>query len=100
MGDRDKLYSITKKEKGRLDIFFVNASVNETAPIENITAEQRDKIFHMNIKAVLFTVQKVLSILANDEPIILNGAVRSTKRYSDESVCSASKAIVQLFDGC
>src|SRR4051812_24828008 len=37
MADLDKLYSIIEKQKGRLDIVFANAGVNELMSLNSIT---------------------------------------------------------------
>ncbi|UJR38689.1 hypothetical protein I4U23_031355 [Adineta vaga] len=100
MTDLDKLYSIIKKEKGRLDILFVNAGIGDLAPLEKVTEEHFDKVFNINVKAVLFTVQKALPIFTNGGSIILNASVGSIKGYPGESVYSASKAAVRSFARC
>jgi NAD(P)-dependent dehydrogenase (short-subunit alcohol dehydrogenase family) len=45
LADLDKLYNVIKKEKGRLDILFANAGINEVAPIGSITEEHYDRVF-------------------------------------------------------
>jgi NAD(P)-dependent dehydrogenase (short-subunit alcohol dehydrogenase family) len=62
LADLDRLYE-TVKAKGRIDIVFANAGVAEFAPIGSITEEHFNKIFNINVKGVLFTVQKALPLL-------------------------------------
>jgi NAD(P)-dependent dehydrogenase (short-subunit alcohol dehydrogenase family) len=60
--DLDRLYN-TVATKGRIDIVFANAGVAEFAPLGKITEEHFDKLFGINVKGTLFTVQKVLPLL-------------------------------------
>ena len=71
LADLDKVYQIIKEEKGRLDILFANAGITDFTPFELITEEHFDHVFGINVKGVLFTVQKALSIFSNGGSIIL-----------------------------
>ena len=100
MADLDRLYSLIKKEKSRLDILFANAAIFETEPIISVTDKHFDDTFNINVKGTLFTVQKALSIFVDGGSIILNASVGSIKAYANESVYSASKAAVRSFARC
>src|SRR2546423_14768007 len=58
LGDLDRLFAQIKQEKGKLDIIFANAGVARYAPLGTITEELYDSIFNINVKGLLFTVQK------------------------------------------
>jgi len=58
--DLDRLYNTVKDQKGRLDILFANAGIGEFAPLGEISEEHFDKIFGINVKGLLFSVQKAL----------------------------------------
>jgi len=60
VADLERLYAQIRDEKGRLDILFANAGIAKYALLGNITAELYDSIFNVNVKGVLFTVQKAL----------------------------------------
>ena len=100
MVDLDRLYDQISKEKGRLDILFANAAIFETAPLDAVTEKHVDDTFNINVKGLLFTVQKALPIFTNGGSIILNASVGSIKAYPNESVYSASKAAVRSFARC
>jgi NAD(P)-dependent dehydrogenase (short-subunit alcohol dehydrogenase family) len=53
----------TVRAHGRIDIVLANAGVAEFAPLETITEEHFDKLFNINVKGTLFTVQKALALL-------------------------------------
>src|SRR5580658_8699729 len=57
LADLDHLYEVVKAQKGRVDILFANAGVGEFASIDGVTEEHFDKIFDINVKGALFTVQ-------------------------------------------
>ena len=97
LADLDKVYSIIKEQKGRLDVLFVSAGVPGTVPLGSITEEHFDNIFNLNVKGVLFTVQKALPIFSDGGSIIINGSIVSSKGLPGHSVYSASKAAVRSF---
>ena len=70
LGDLDRLFAQIKREKGRLDIVFANAGVAQYAPFGQITEEHYDAIFNINVKGLLFTVQKALPLLPDGASII------------------------------
>jgi NAD(P)-dependent dehydrogenase (short-subunit alcohol dehydrogenase family) len=97
LADLDRLFAQIKREKGKLDIVFANAGVAELAPLEQITEEQFDRIFDINVKGLLFTVQKALPLVPAGGSIILNASIVASKGNPASSVYSASKAAVRSF---
>lgn len=97
LADIDKLYAAVKKQKGRLDIVFANAGTGAFAPLEQISEEHFDKQFNVNVKGLLFTVQKALPLLQPGGSIVLNASIVATKGSPAMSVYSATKAAVRSF---
>src|SRR3989475_13242513 len=97
LGDLDRLFAQIKREKGRLDVVFANAGVARYAPLGTITEEFFDSIFDINVKGVLFTVQKALPLMPDGASIILNASVVGSKGFASNSVYSATKAAVRSF---
>ena len=95
--DLDRLFAQIKRDKGRLDIVFANAGVAKYAPLDKITEEFFDSIFDINVKGVLFTVQKAVPLLTDGASIILNASIVASKGFPANSVYSASKAAVRSF---
>jgi NAD(P)-dependent dehydrogenase (short-subunit alcohol dehydrogenase family) len=93
----DRLYEQIKREKGRLDVIFANAGVGSFAPLGSITEEEFDRTFDINVKGVLFTVQKGLSLMPDGGAIILNASIVSIKGLPAMSVYSATKAAIRSF---
>ena len=95
--DLDKLYEIVKKEKGNIDIVFANAGTGAFGVIGQITEEAFDKQFDVNVKGLLFTVQKSLPLLQDGGSIVLNASIVSVTGNPALSVYSATKAAVRSF---
>src|SRR3984957_617815 len=100
LADLDRLFATVKQQKGRVDILFANAGIVALAPLGEITEEHFDKLFHINVKGLLFTVQKALPLLADGGSIILNASIVASKGLEAISVYSATKAAVRSFARC
>ncbi len=95
--DLDRLYKAVREQKGKLDIVFANAGIGEFAPLGEITEEHFDKQFNVNVKGLLFTVQKALPLLVSGGCIVLNASIVSITGSPAFSVYSATKAAVRSF---
>ena len=97
LADIDKMYDVVKDQKGHIDILFANAGIIEFAPLGEISEEHFDKIFDIDVKGLLFTVQKALQIFQDGGSIILMASVGSSKGSAVLSVYHAAKAAVRSF---
>lgn len=97
LDDLDRLFAQIKQEKGRLDVVFANAGGGSFAALGAISEELYDQTFNLNVKGVLFTVQKALPLIPDGGSIILNASVVSVKGMPAFSVYSATKAAVRSF---
>ena len=95
--DLDRLFETIRREKGWLDVVFANAGSGEFAPLGSITEEHFDRTFDLNVKGLLFTVQKALPLMPDGSSIVLNASVVSSKGLPAFSVYSATKAAVRSF---
>jgi len=95
--DLDRVFAVVKDVKGRLDILFANAGVAEEAPLAEVTEEQFDRTFSINVKGSLFTVQKALPLLSDGASIILTSSIVGSKGFANQSVYSATKAALRSF---
>jgi len=100
MADLDRLYSTVRRQKGRIDVLFANAGVAEFVPLGLITEEHFDRVFNINVRGALFTVQKALPLFSDGGSIILTASVVGVKGFDAASVYSASKAAVRSFVRC
>src|SRR5215204_5870585 len=97
LADLDRLYAAVKEQKGRIDILFANAGVGELVPLGAITEAHFDKMFGINVKGLLFTVQKALPLFHDGGSIILNASIAASKGFEASSVYSAGKAAIRSF---
>ena len=97
LADLDRLFATVKETKGRVDILFANAGIAEGAPLGEITEEQFDRHFDINVKGALFTVQKALPLLPAGASVILTSSVVGSKGFAGRSVYSATKAALRSF---
>src|SRR3981081_3477440 len=97
LADLDRLFAQINQEKGKLDIVFANTGPAMFAPLGSITEELYDLTFDINVKGVLFTVQKALPLLPDGASIILNASIVASKGLSSNSVYSATKAAIRSF---
>jgi len=97
LNDLDRLFAQIKREKGKLDIVFANAGIVEFARLGTITEEHYNSVFDINVKGLLFTVQKALPLMPDGASVILNASIAASKGLGANSVYSATKAAVRSF---
>jgi NAD(P)-dependent dehydrogenase (short-subunit alcohol dehydrogenase family) len=97
LGDLDRLFAQIKREKGKLDVVFANAGITPMTPLGNITEEDYDSLFNVNVKGLVFTVQNALALMLDGGSIILNASIVASKGFANWSVYSATKAAVRSF---
>jgi len=97
LADLNKLYDLVRRTTGRVDVVFANAGVAEIAPLGEITEEHLERIFDINVKGLIFTVQKALPPMPDGGSIILNASIVASKGWAGWSVYSATKAALRSF---
>jgi len=75
-------------------------AAGRSRPLGAITEEHFDKTFGVNVKGLLFTVQKALPLFRDGGSIILNASITASKGMEAFSVYSATKAAVRSFARC
>ena len=84
LDDLDRILAVIKQDKGRLDIVFANAGIAKYAALGEITEELYDAHFDINVKGMLFTVQKALPLMPDGAAIILPSSVVGSKGLGGE----------------
>jgi NAD(P)-dependent dehydrogenase (short-subunit alcohol dehydrogenase family) len=97
LADIDRLYAAVRQKQDRIDILFANAGGGEFSPLGEITEEHFDKTFAINVKGMLFTVQKALPLLRDGASVILTSSTAGTKGSPAFSVYGATKAAIRSF---
>jgi NAD(P)-dependent dehydrogenase (short-subunit alcohol dehydrogenase family) len=97
LADLDRVYDTVKQQKGRIDVLFANAGVGEFATLVAITEDHFDKTFGIDVKGLLFTVQKALPLFQDGGSIILTASIGASKGFEGFSVYDATKAAIRSF---
>lgn len=97
MDDLDRLYARIKSDHGRVDVVLANAGVSESAPIGGIEEDHFDRVFDINVKGTVYTVQKALPLMSAGGSVVLMGSGAGSKGFPSLSVYSATKAAIRSF---
>jgi NAD(P)-dependent dehydrogenase (short-subunit alcohol dehydrogenase family) len=97
LSDIDRLYAAVASEKGHVDIVFANAGFVEHQTVDVITEAHYSKTFDINVRGVIFTVQKALPLMKQGGSIILNSSIAGVKGLPAHGTYSATKAAVRSF---
>ena len=97
LDDLDRLYAVIEARGTGLDVLFANAGGGAFARLEDLTPEQFDTTFSINVRGTVFTVQKALPLLNPGASIIVTGSTSASRGTPAFGVYSASKAAVYQF---
>ena len=92
-----RLYDVVREHGKGLDVLFANAATASFVTLEETTEEDYDRIFDVNVKGTLFTVQKALPLLNDGASVILNASTTVDHGAHAFGAYSASKAAVRSF---
>jgi NAD(P)-dependent dehydrogenase (short-subunit alcohol dehydrogenase family) len=95
--DLDRLYDAVRDRGDGLDVLFANAGTASFATLEEITKEHFDRIFGVNVRGTLFTVQKALPLLNDGASVIVNSSVRADDGVAAFGTYAASKAALRSY---
>lgn len=93
----ERLYARIRQDHGRVDVVFANAGISESATIEDITDDHFDRLFAINVKGTVYTVQKALPLLSEGGAVVLTGSGAGSKGFANLSIYSATKAALRSF---
>jgi NAD(P)-dependent dehydrogenase (short-subunit alcohol dehydrogenase family) len=97
LADLDRLYAAVRQEGRRVDVLFANAGGGSFASLEQVTEEHFDQTFGINVRGLLFTVQKALPLLNDGASVIVTSSTAATSGAETFGVYAASKAAVRSF---
>jgi NAD(P)-dependent dehydrogenase (short-subunit alcohol dehydrogenase family) len=95
--DLDRVYQTVKQICGHLDVVVANAGRGAFSPITEITEEVVDEVVDLNLKAVLFTVQKALPLMRDGGSIIITSSIAGVKGFPGRTAYAAAKAALRAF---
>lgn len=98
LADLDRLYETVQAKKGMIDILYASAGIGDFGvPLGCVTEAEFDRIFNVNVRGTLFTVQKALPRMRDGGSILMTGSIASVKGFPGMSVYNASKAAIRSF---
>jgi NAD(P)-dependent dehydrogenase (short-subunit alcohol dehydrogenase family) len=92
LADLDRLYATIKGQKGVLDIVVANAGFVEHAEISELSEAHYDKTMDIDLKGVVFTVQKALPLMTRGGSIIAVSSCLNSMGVAAHGTYSAAKA--------
>lgn len=95
--DLDRLYETVRGQGRRVDVLYTNAGGGTLGTLEQVTEEDFDRTFAINVKGVLFAVQKALPLLNDGASVIVPGSSAVLKGDEAMGVYAATKAAVRSF---
>src|SRR5437660_1084070 len=78
----------------RLDILVANAGVSKAGTIEEMTVEDFDKLFAVNVRAPFFLVQQLLPVLGEGSTVILVSSLGAHAAVGTLSAYAATKGAI------
>ena len=82
---------------GRIDILFVNAGVAAFSPLEQLTEEDFDRQFDINVRGALFAAKAAAPHIPEGGTIVFTASTAASSGMAGGSVYSATKAAVRSF---
>ena len=95
--DLDRLYDAVRDRGQGLDVLFANAATASLATLDQITREQYDQTFGVNVWGTLLTVQKAIPLLNDGASVILNASTNADNGTAAFGLYGASKAAIRSF---
>jgi NAD(P)-dependent dehydrogenase (short-subunit alcohol dehydrogenase family) len=96
--DLDAVFAAIRQEAGALDVVFANAGGGSgLATIEQLSVEAFEYGFGINVRGIVFTVQKALSLMSDGGSIVVTGSSSASRGIPGFGVYSAAKAAVRQF---
>lgn len=93
--DLDRVYAAVKAQKGRVDVLVANAGILEHATIDVVDEQHFDRLFSVNVKGLVFTVQKALPLMPDEGTIILMSSTVAGKGLAGSGIYSSTKAAIR-----
>jgi NAD(P)-dependent dehydrogenase (short-subunit alcohol dehydrogenase family) len=93
-GDATELATTLAERFGQLDVVFLNAGIALLSPFEALTEAHYNEQFDVNVKGVVFTLHRLLPLLAPGASVIVCTSVADQRGTAGMSVYSATKGAV------
>lgn len=93
----EHLFAETVKQLGKVDILINNAGVMKTTPLADVTEEEFDQQFAINVKGTFFACQQALKIMESSGRIVNFSTSVIGQMFPGYSVYAGTKGAVEQF---
>lgn len=97
LADLDRVFEVIGAGGRKLDAVFANAGILEREPLGSITEDSFDRLYNVNVKGIVFTVQKALPHLNDGSSIILTSSIANHMGMAGNSIYASTKAAIRSF---
>lgn len=94
LADATQLAEELGKRFGKLDVLFLNAGIAQLSPFEAVDEAFYQAHMDVNVKGVVFTLQKLLPLLGQGASVVINTSVADQRGAPGLSIYSATKGAV------
>lgn len=95
--DLDQLFATLGERAGKLDILVASSGLSEAATVEAMTEEHFDRTFDLNVRGMVFTVQRAVPLMPKGSAIVLIGSIAGAIGTPGYGAYNASKAAVRSY---
>ncbi len=95
--DLDRVFTAIAEREGGLDIVVTSSGVSEPGKIQDLTEDHFDRTFDVNVRGMVFTVQKALPLMRAGGAIVLIGSIAGAIGTPGYGTYGASKAAVRAY---
>ncbi|MEK4056339.1 SDR family oxidoreductase [Paenibacillus sp. FSL F4-0087] len=93
--DVERLFSETINQLGRIDILINNAGIMKTTPLADVTEEEFDQQFAINVKGTFFACQQALKHMEDQGRIVNFSTSVTGQMFPGYSVYAGTKGAVE-----
>ncbi|WP_315793158.1 SDR family oxidoreductase [Paenibacillus sp. BIC5C1] len=94
-GDVERLFSETINQLGKIDILINNAGIMKTTPLADVTEEEFDQQFAINVKGTFFACQQALKHMEDQGRIVNFSTSVTGQMFPGYSVYAGTKGAVE-----
>ena len=94
LADATRLADELRERFGKLDVLFLNAGIAQLAPFDAVDEAFYQEHMDVNVKGVIFTLQKLLPLLGPGSSVVVNTSVADQRGAPGLSIYSATKGAV------
>ncbi|QHE91533.1 glucose 1-dehydrogenase [Pandoraea fibrosis] len=95
--DLRRLYAAVSENFGAFDILVANAGIGEQVDLGAIDEAHFDRLFGINVKGTVFTVQTLTPLIREGGSIVLMSSVAGRRGGAAMSIYAATKAAIRSF---